>query len=192
MEEYQLKRQAAFPKFNTLNDPSGVIIGVYYSGALVGGATLTLHHNMLDDSDIANLWESSRVLTGIRISRLWAINCQHESPIPHIFGAILASVPDESFLYGILSLPLNYARSRKEMFFINNDWLKPRYPLEDCNWEKAGEASSEGRRLFKTYLSVGAHILGPVSGDPNTHSVKVVMGMNRQEVLGSSRGILHA
>lgn len=190
-ELYKRKLLEAFPNIAS-QDNDGLQIGIYSSDILVGGATLTLYQNLSDDPDIAKLWEMKLIHSGIRISRLWAENCQHESPIPHIFSAILATVPSESYLYGILSLPLRFAKRRAESFFINNDWLNPRFPLEDCLWDESLEASSEGKKLLKTYLQLGAQILGPVSGDVSTHSVKVVMGMSKGQVLPAGRGILHA
>lgn len=190
-ELYERKLQEAFPNLTSQNK-EGLQIGVYVSDSLVGGATLTLYQNLSEDPDIEKLWETKLVQSGIRISRLWAENCQHESPIPHIFSAILATVPSESYLYGILSLPLRFAKRRTESFFINNDWLNPRFPLEECHWDETLEASSEGKKLLKTYLQLGAQILGPVSGDISSHSVKVVMGMSKGQVLPAGRGILHA
>lgn len=189
-ELYEMKLREAFPHLSSGHE--GLILGIYYTGKLVGGATLTIFDDLSHDPDIAKLWETKKLHPGIRISRLWAENCEHESPIPHIFSAILATVPGESYLYGILSLPLRFAKKRAESFFLNNEWLNPRFPLEDCHWDENLEASSEGKKLLKTYMQLGAQILGPVSGDESTHSVKIVMGMGKHEVAPASRGILHA
>lgn len=184
--------QERFPKVQIKSSDKEVHLAIYQQEKLVGGVTLLPVDSLADDKDIAAHWDVKTDMKAVRMLRLWADPVKGDSVLPHIFQAVLSYTDQDSFLFGLLSLPLSYARKKSQYLDQNRGWLSPKCDLASCNWDPEMEPSSEGNKLLITYLKAGADILGPVSGDPSTYSVRVVMGMKKTEVTIPGKGVLYA
>lgn len=155
----------------------GLNIALFEDGDIVGGITLDFFQNIAQDENLTKYWHVYLAQPGVRMRRLWCKASDRRRGIYHLFEAVLQLSPPESFLYGVLALPLNFALSRKDFFSKNLNQLDPLLPLDECSWERRDEASSDGLKLYYRYLQLGVMILGPASGSVEDQTVRLAMGM---------------
>lgn len=177
-QDYVCKMSEAFPNLTLRTFHQEKHIAVYHNKILVGGATLEKFGSLKEDSDILSHWQINSDLPATRISRLWN---NKQAALPFVLEGITKSVPEKTFLYGILSLPLNFACKQEKDFLMNKGILTPNLPLQNCQWEANSIPSSEGKKLLVTYKRIGAHFLGKASGNAEDKSIRVVMGMPVEE-----------
>lgn len=179
---YQNVCATRFPRVKT-TAPSDHHIVVWERDRVMGGVSLW-HSELSKDQDIQNFWQSNVDLRGIRMSRLWVDGARKTEVIRELFSGVLSSTPEEAFLYGLLALSLGEARSLK--LPVSLDILRPNIPLEECQWDENLRPTSDGKPLVKMYESRGVGAIGPMSGDPQGHTVRLAMGAFKKTLKGAS------
>lgn len=173
--QYAQLAHAMFPRLRVCEFRPGLHIALKSSeGRIIGGATLQPFHSLHADSELTKLWQIRRSPPAVRIVRLWS---ESQMAVPSLIGAILQSVAPDDFLYGLLSIPFSHVDHGSS----DKDWLRPIFPLPDCDWAKDSQATSEGTRLLKMYRRLGAEFLGDASADESSGSIKVAMGIRADE-----------
>lgn len=176
---YLDKMQEAFPNVAARGAINGKHLAVFFQDVLVGGVTLEKHSHLKTDPDLIKYWNIVTDKGGTRMFRLWA---DKPTALPQIFEGILEICSSNTFLYGILSLPLGFAQKRTFLLADHKGWLEPQVSIKDCHWDPNLTPSSDGSKLLQTYLRVGALPLGLPSGSPGDSSIKVAMGMEWKDV----------
>jgi hypothetical protein len=175
---YADARQAAFPRLFLREDtPQSRHVAIVEDSRIVGGFSLSQSRSLESDLDIRRHWRLRTPLDGIRISRLWVDRSGPRALIHELFQVLHRNLAEDAYYYGILSLPLEFAKQNRENFKTHSGHLEPVLPLDDCLWALDAEAASEGRRLLKIYLRMGARPLGAPSGAPSDSSVRVALGI---------------
>jgi hypothetical protein len=170
-----------------------VDIGVFHLGELVGGFSLIEFGDISKDPRVNRYWLSvGDPKSGTRLSRLWTKQGAPRTTLPNVFKTLTEVVNENTFLYGVLSLPLGFALKRLHLFLEHEDRLSPRKPIEDCDWDPNARASSEGRKLLQFYYDAGAKFLGPPSGSQEDKSIRVAIGMKLFEVKSEKRANVYA
>ena len=181
-QQYLEQRQLAFPFIKLKPDEHATHIGVFWKSKLVGGASFFTFSSISDDEDLRRHWEVILPCSATRISRLWTVPNHPTATLQQIFFGLDENLANGSFLYGILSLPLDYALESVELFSIHSGRLRSKLGIEKCQWSREATPSSEGKKLLPIYRRLGATCLGPVSGNQEDHSIRVVLGMPRGAV----------
>jgi hypothetical protein len=186
---YFERRKLAFPRLELEVEERAVHIGVFHDDQLLGGASCSAFTEVSEDPVLLRHWRMSGLGSGTRISRLWTEKEKPAAALIQLFKGLHERLPDGGFLYGILALPLGFARRHAAMIERSAAELEggerrfsPALPLSECDWAEGSEASSEGRRLYSVYQRLGAVCLGPASGDASDHSVRIVLGLMKEEV----------
>jgi hypothetical protein len=175
---YAHARQAAFARLTLPEDtPQSRHVAILDGPRIAGGFSLSQARSLSSDLDIRRYWKLLAPLTGIRISRLWIDRTGPRDLIQDLFRVLHVSMDDRAYYYGILSLPLSFANQNSRLFQPHTGHLEPALPLEHCNWAPDNEPASEGKRLLKIYLGMGAQTLGPPSGAQSDNSVRVALGI---------------
>jgi len=178
---YQYQVINAFPALRLKFNSSEINLALMESGKIIGGITLEFFDDLSKDETISEHFVIHKKEKVIKMKRLWVNHSNSKLGLLKIFDAVLENVPRESFLYGVLSFPLDFALKSQQFMPENKKWLSPKMSLNECQWDKSMSNSSEGKRLLKTYLMFGAHALGEMSGCLEDHSVRLVMGMNLKD-----------
>ncbi len=160
----------------------GTDIAVFSQEEIVGGVTLRTAVNLSDDSDLSRYWSANEIRFGTQLCRLWAERKRQVPVLPIIFDGILSVVPSNTFLFGVLALPLDFAHKQMALMGSHEDLLVPKLPIHLCHWGDERASSSEGKNLLLTYLRMGAKFLGPPAGNAEDRTVKVILGMHSQNV----------
>jgi hypothetical protein len=179
-ERYVVRMLEVFPNLGKREIRNTFHIALYEDTEIVGGVSLESHSSLKNDLDILSHWNVSQDVSAIRLLRLWSVR---SIALPYILSAIVEEVPKDAFLYGILSLPLEFAKKNAETFDNHLGWLEPRLALENCSWCSTHIPTSEGKKLLSTYKKAGAHVLGAASGSVEDKSIRIVMGMNVADAL---------
>lgn len=169
--------EALLPEiFSNLKKSRNVIaqhVVIESAGKIVAGASLVHFNNLNQDPDIVEHWSVQDLEDCTRIMRLWAAGT---STVPQLLWAIKQQIPAHHFIYGIISMALQYARENAEILSGHENRLSPLFSLQDCQWDNADFATSEGERLIAIYRQLNARFLGPVACCPSEKTVRAVMG----------------
>lgn len=179
---YQNVCASRFPRVKKAT-PADRHIVVWERDRVMGGVSLW-HSSLTQDPDVTNFWLPKSDLAGIRMSRLWVDGARKTEVIRELFSGVLASTPEEAFLYGLLALSLGEARSLK--LALTLDLLSPQVPLDECHWDESQKPTSDGKPLVKMYESRGVGAIGPMSGDPQGFTIRLAMGAHKKTLKGAN------
>jgi hypothetical protein len=175
---YKAHVTKAFPKLKLEFNEGEINLALLSEGLIVGGITLEIFDNIKEDQAISEYFDIHTNKSAIKMKRLW-VDCQNKKlGMLKLFEAVLDQVERESFIYGLLSLPLDYAKTNVARLPEKIDYLSPKKTLDEAKWDKSKSNSSKGQKLLKTYLMFGAQPLGEMCACENDYSVRVVMGMS--------------
>jgi hypothetical protein len=177
---YQNVCATRFPRVKKTT-PADQHIVVWERDRVMGGVSLW-HSKLSQDHDVINFWNATTELTGIRMSRLWVDGARKTEVIRELFSGVLASTPEDAFLYGLLALSLAEARSLK--LDVSLDLLQPKISLTECQWPEDLKPTSDGKPLVKMYESRGVGAIGAMSGDPQGHTIRLAMGAFKKNLKG--------
>jgi hypothetical protein len=168
-------------KFSNLKDnrnPINCHIVVEKSNEWVAGASLAHQDFLENDPDVNDLWEVKKVTNCSRILRLWSNN---STTLPRLLKAIKQQIPEENFIYGILSVSQRFAIENQNLFKTNINLAKPRYEVQDSQVDPGDFATSEGQRLIQVYKQFNAEFLGPIAANPSDQAVRLLMGTSLKQ-----------
>ena len=190
-ELYEIRLRDAFP-VNPSQEAGGTNVAIFSEDEIVGGFTLKPMKQLLEDVDLQRDWIVADVTGGVRLQRLWAKKGAPRETLSWIFVALVELADPNDFVYGIISLPLEFARSRSILLETTNEKLLPRRALGTCDWERGAAPTSDGKLLLKFYLDSGAALLGPPSGNENHKSIRVALGMRLKDANATKKGFVYA
>jgi hypothetical protein len=159
-------------------------IAVFDGDEIIGGVTLESFPSLVDDADIVRDWMIELNRPATRILRFWGAKVNLASLL---FEAIWKTVPVETLVYGILSVPYSMVKPDTAITAAlaiakDRNWLQPKLRVSESPWAIDSVPSSEGKRLLSAYLKMGAKPLGAPSACVHDQSIKIVLGAFHQEV----------
>jgi hypothetical protein len=178
---YQAHVTKAFPKLELSFNEGETHLALLDEGLIVGGITLEYFKNLQDDESISKYFNVKTNKKALKMKRLWVDCSNSKLGMLKLFEAVLDNVERESFLYGLLSLPLKFALNNNGFLPERLGYLEPKMNLLRANWDSSKSNSSDGQKLLKTYLMFGARPLGEMCACEEDHSVRVVMGMSLKD-----------
>jgi hypothetical protein len=157
-------------------------LAVRHGGSLLGGVTLIPFSSISDDPVVAQHWTGDVQRPGLRMARLWTDGSPKvlATLFRATFEHLKAHMPD-AYVFGILSVSLGFARRKRSSLVSECAPLQAKVPLDVCDWPQ-GQPTSDGERLLLGYFRLGAEIIGPPSGDAATASVRLLLGINLNDV----------
>ena len=180
--EAQAYEQLLQKKFLALKDnrnPIDIHIVLMEGDVFLAGASLVQFQKLSQDPDLLENWSVLRDAQSTRILRLWSTR---QALVPRLLAAILNHISAEDFVYGVLSVSLKFARENSYLFQKHEDVLRPHQQLDECDWPELDFSTSEGQRLISIYQKFNARFLGPVAGNENEKTLRVVMGIHPSEM----------
>lgn len=164
-ELYLSTMEKWFPRLPQATFIEGFHLAVRENGEYQAGVSLR-NLNLNEDDDVMALWRVRDSIPATRLSRFWS---QRPENIPRLLHAVLEAHPRDTFFYGMLSISSTNARTLPPSLNILQ-------PHDSTIADLPTSTTSDGPRLLRTYVKIGAKPLGPpaLSADG---SIKVIFGM---------------
>lgn len=175
-EAYCNVRKSYFTKLVNKPGASDNEIAVFKSGELIGGVSLSSNKSLTEDEDLNSIFNFNKEIAGVKISQLWMKSKFNPRVLIYIFNEIIKNTTDETFFYGTLSLPFSFIKMNNPVFLKHKKIMSPKVSIETCRLIDEDATSSEGLRLFKTYMKLNADVLAAPAYCLSDETIKVVVG----------------
>lgn len=174
-QSYEAFLQRKFSRLKDNRNPIDCHVVVKNGDEWIAGASLAQQEFLENDPDINDLWKVKNLANCSRILRLWSLR---STAIPCLLHAVEKQIPNDSFVYGILSVSHRFFLENQNLFQTKLQIAKPRHQVQGMQFADEDFSTSEGQRLIKVYKKFDAEFLGPLAVSPADQAIRALMGIS--------------